>query len=252
MSTALMLLTMLCAYLASASQPTVYGAQADVLFEVTGTAQEFERQLATQEVLLGSRGVLAPVAERLDVSLRELTGSQEVEQIAGSQVLRAQVRNKDPELAVRLAQAIADSYVSSVTSGVSATGADEERRILGEITELSVTAAAGRSRLEQIAAARAAAPPGGALVATQEERELQLQDVGLSQRISALQSRLSDILVERENATRARVLTPAYLLDEPVGPKPLRSAAAGAMVGLLLVVGMLAFGLRGRSIFAWP
>lgn len=57
-STALMLLTILCAYLASASQPTLYGAQADVLFEVTGTAQEFERQLATQEVLLGSRGCL--------------------------------------------------------------------------------------------------------------------------------------------------------------------------------------------------
>ena len=247
-----MLLTVACAYLASASQPTVYGAQADVLFEVTGSSQESERQLATQEVLLGSRGVLAPVADRFDVPLRELTESQDAQQIAGSQVLRTELRNQDAELAVRLAQAIADSYVASVTSGVSDTGAEEERRILAEVTELSVTAAAGRARLEEFAAARAAAGPrGAALVVSAEERNLQVQDTALSQRISALQARVSEILAERENSVRARVLTPAYLLDEPVGPRPLRAVAAGAMLGLLLVSALLTLGLRRRTLTAW-
>lgn len=246
--TAVLLLTVLTAYLASATQPTVYGAQADVLFEVTGSAQEFERQLATQEVLLGSRGVLAPVADRFDVPLRELTGSQGVEQIAGSQVLRTEVRNQDPDLAVRLAQAIADSYVASVTSVVTDISADEERRILNEITDLAVTAGTGRARLDVIASERAAAvTEGGTLTAAQEERELQLQDTALSQRIGALQSRLTEIFTEREKATQARVLTPAYLLDDPVGPRPLRAAAAGAMVGLVLASGLLLLVLRHRA-----
>ena len=240
-------LTILTSYLASAVQPTVYAAQADVLFEVTGSAQEGERQLATQEVLLGSRGVLAPAAERFDVPLRDLTRSQTVEQIAGSQVLRTQVRNQDPGLAVRLAQAIADSYVESVSSGAVNTDVEQERRLRDEITDLSITVATGRARLEQIAAARAAAvAQGGALTATPEERQLQLQDTSLSQRISALQAQLTAILVARDNADRARVLTPAYLLDEPVGPRPERAAAAGALLGILLVAALVALASRRR------
>lgn len=243
-STALVLVSVLTAYLASALQPTVYGAQADVLFQVPGSSQEADRQLATQEVLLGSRGVLAPVAERLDVPLRDLTRAQSVEQIAGSQVLRLQVRNQDPELAVRLAQGIADRYVESVSNEAVALTSDEERRIRDEIAELSVTAAAGRARLDEIAAARAAGDV--TLSATQEERQLQVEDTTLAQRIGALQSQLSGILVERDSASPAEILTPAYLLDDPVGPRPLRAAAAGALLGIFLAAGLVALAARHR------
>jgi uncharacterized protein involved in exopolysaccharide biosynthesis len=243
-SAALLLTTVLTAYLASAFQPTVYAAEADVLFEVTGSAQEGERQLATQEVLLSSRGVLSPVAEQFDVPLRDLTRSQDVEQLAGSQVLRTRVRNEDPDLAVRLTQAIAETYVESVSTGVVDTGAEQERRVRDEITDLSITAAAGRARLDEIAAARAAAR--GALAVTPEERQLQVEDTALAQRIGALQSQLTQILVARENASPGEILTPAYLLDGPVGPKPLRAAAAGAMVGLVLAISLLALGLGRR------
>ncbi|MDQ3430706.1 MAG: hypothetical protein M3467_00470, partial [Actinomycetota bacterium] len=245
--TAIGLVTVLTAYFASAIQPPVYGAQADVLFEVTGSAQEGGRQLATQEVLLGSRGVLAPAAERFDVPLRELTRSQSVEQISGSQVLRTSVRNEDPTLAVRLAQAIADSYVSSVSTGTVDIGAEQERRLRDEITDLSVTAASGRARLEEIAAGRAVAvAEARPAPVTPEERQLQVQDTALAQRIGALQSQLTEILVTRESATRAKVLTPAYVLDEPVGPRPLRAAAAGVLLAIFLVAGLLALAARQR------
>ncbi len=242
-----LLLTVLSAYFVSALQPTVYAAEADVLFSVTGSSQEGERQLATQEVLLSSRGVLSPVAERFDVPLPELTRSQDVEQLAGSQVLRTRIRNNEPELAVRLAQGVAESYVASVSTGVTDLGAEQERRLRDEITDLSVRAAAGRARLDEIAAARAgaAASPGG-LAVTAEERNLQVEDTALTQRVSALQSELTQILVQRETATPAEILTPAYLLDQPVGPRPVRAAAAGAMLGLVLSSGLLALGLRRR------
>jgi uncharacterized protein involved in exopolysaccharide biosynthesis len=242
-----LLLTVLSAYLVSALQPTVYAAEADVLFSVTGSSQEGERQLATQEVLLSSRGVLSPVAERFDVPLPELTRSQDVEQLAGSQVLRTRIRNNEPELAVRLAQGVAESYVASVSTGVTDLGAEQERRIRDEITDLSVRAAAGRARLDEIAAARAGAAAGpGGLAVTAEERNLQVEDTALTQRVSALQSELTQILVQRETATPAEILTPAYLLDQPVGPRPVRAAAAGAMLGLVLSSGLLALGLRRR------
>lgn len=249
-SAGLVLLCVLVAYLVSGAQPTVYGAQADVLYKVPGSSQEAERQLATQQVLLSSRGVLAPVAERFDVPLAALTASQQVEILAGSEILRLQVRNEDAGLAVRLAQAIADSYIASVSTSLGDIGSEQERQLRDQITDLSVAAAAGRTRLDEIAALRAA---GGVTAETsREERRLQIEDTTLTQRISTLQAQLTELLIQGENARPAEILTPAYLLDEPVGPKPVRAAAAGAMVGLLLAGGLLAVVLRGRSFFVWP
>lgn len=241
----LLLLCTAAAYVASAGRPTVYGAQADLLFKVPGSSQEAERQLATQEVLLSSRGVLAPVAERFNVPLPTLTAAQSVELLPGTQVLRMQVHDQDPDLAVRLTQAIADGYIASVSSGTSGAGSEEEREVRDQIAELSVTAAAGRARLDEIAAERAA---GRATAeTTREERRLQVEDTTLTQRINTLQTQLTEILVQGENARPADILTPAYLLDEPVGPRPQRAGAAGAMVGLVLGAGLLLVALRRRA-----
>lgn len=249
-STALVLLFVLTAYLASSTQPTVYGAQADLLFKVPGSSQEAERQLATQQVLLSSRGVLAPVAERFDVLLPTLAASQQVELLAGSEILRLQVRNEDADIAVRLTQAIADSYIESVSTTLGDAGSEQERQLRDQIADLSVAAAAGRTRLDEIASLRAAGD--GTPEASSEERRLQVEDTTLTQRISTLQAQLTELLIRNASGRPAEILTPAYLLDEPVGPKPVRAAAAGAMVGLLLAGGLLALALRGRSFFAWP
>lgn len=45
--------------------------------------------------------------------------------------------------------------------------------------------------------------------------------------------------VEMIEEASHRLLTPAFVLDEPVAPRPLRAAALGALVGLALVAGVL-------------
>jgi uncharacterized protein involved in exopolysaccharide biosynthesis len=49
------------------------------------------------------------------------------------------------------------------------------------------------------------------------------------------------------DGTRHRLLTPTFILDEPVAPKPLRAAAMGAALGLML--GLIVLIIR---IQAWP
>lgn len=49
------------------------------------------------------------------------------------------------------------------------------------------------------------------------------------------------------DGTRHRLLTPAFVLDDPVAPKPLRAAAMGAALGLML--GLVVLIIR---IHAWP
>jgi capsular polysaccharide biosynthesis protein len=56
---------------------------------------------------------------------------------------------------------------------------------------------------------------------------------------------IADLLAPTSNIGRVQVVSAPTLLDEPVGPQPLRAAAAGALLGLVLVVTFL--GLRLRS-----
>lgn len=50
----------------------------------------------------------------------------------------------------------------------------------------------------------------------------------------------------RTSQARASVLTPAYLLDDPIEPKPVRAIAAGALVGLALASAFVAMVLQAR------
>jgi capsular polysaccharide biosynthesis protein len=247
-SVALIMLCVLAASVVSAAQSTVYGARVEVLYEVTGTSQSGERQLATQRVLLGGRSLLGPVAAEHGVPLTELARATDVERIGGSEVMRITVEDEDPDLALLLAQSIADSYVATVTGGLTDTGLEEEQRLRDQIRDETLAAEAGRARLDQIAAARATPAPEAAPVPmSAEERELLSEDATRARRISELQAQLTQVMSDRWQTARVRVLTPAYLLESPVGPKPVRAAAAGAMAGLLLAAALMFLGLRGRT-----
>jgi len=58
----------------------------------------------------------------------------------------------------------------------------------------------------------------------------------------------SDLAGDTEQADRATVLTPPYLLDEPLRPQPLQSASVGALIGILIagVTGLILLQRRGR------
>jgi uncharacterized protein involved in exopolysaccharide biosynthesis len=58
----------------------------------------------------------------------------------------------------------------------------------------------------------------------------------------------SDVAGDTDQADRAAVLTPPYLLDEPLRPRPLQSAAAGALIGIVIagVTGLVLLQRRAR------
>ena len=64
---------------------------------------------------------------------------------------------------------------------------------------------------------------------------------------------VTELDVERvgERQARARIITPAHVLEDPLEPKPIRAAVAGLLVGLVLAVGLVALaGRRRRRSFA--
>jgi uncharacterized protein involved in exopolysaccharide biosynthesis len=56
----------------------------------------------------------------------------------------------------------------------------------------------------------------------------------LSTQISDVQSRVTELrLADLQAKPSARILSPAYVLPDLAGPRPLQAAAAGLLVGLL-------------------
>jgi capsular polysaccharide biosynthesis protein len=57
---------------------------------------------------------------------------------------------------------------------------------------------------------------------------------------------VADRLAPSSNIGRVQLVAPPTMLPEPVGPRPLRAAAAGALLGLVLVLAFLAL-VRSRD-----
>ena len=225
----LLVLPSVIAYLFSASQSASYAAQADLVVEAT-SAGDSETQVSTLLNLLSSRTLLEVVADNNGLTTEELGQSVETEQLDASNVLRLTVTAADAENA----QAIADDLIAEYLNLLrSLRGGSEELRLLGErAAEAASRQADVRARLIAIATSNAPAD-------VEEARQLQLESDLLQQRISELQRTI--IQTETSTATAARAvrsLGSAYSLDAPVGPQPLRAAAVGLVVGIVLTAAL--------------
>lgn len=212
----------------SVAQDPVYGAETDVLYRVPeSSGARAERDLATQQVIAQGRSVLQPVAGDAGMPVEELQEIVSVEIVGQSDVLRITMAHPDPDRAVDLAQAVADRYVRTVTEGPVA---DPEAATLVEaaIEDLATELAA----VEEELAAVEDEPTGPATAA--EGERLRAEAADLQARIDGLERLLSGSTIAPGGA-EVRVLTPAYLLEEPLAPQPLRAAMAGGIGGLLAV-----------------
>lgn len=241
---ALIVLPALAAYLWSGSSPEVWAARAEVLFTGgdTQVAQRAEQQTATQVVVLGSRSVLQPAAEALGRDVTALEDALDVEQVEDSEVLRVTVVDPDPDAARQAAQAVVDQYVTMV--GGPAGGDAAQLELLQ--ADLTQTDTRNREVNDRLAAIAEPSPPAGVLA---EQGRLENEARVLGQRIADLQDRITQLrLTDLDTSPPSRVLTPAYVLDDPVAPQPWRAAAAAAVVGTVVAAVALAVRARRRPI----
>jgi len=181
---------------------SVYGARVDILYAASDdtTDDSRERILATQQELLQSRVVLAAVAEETARPLAELRDALTVE-VGRDDLLRVTVGDEDANRARALAQSVAARYLE-LTSRLSPETDRGRRLIQDEIDRLT----AGDAPLSTVT----------------------------SDRVSRLQDRLLDLEVESATRPKAELLSRAYVLDDPLSPNLVRSAALGLLIGLLL------------------
>lgn len=228
------------AYVYADGRQEIFGGRAEILYEgqQVSLATEAERQVATQRALLESASTLGPVAERFGLVPDDLDEDVSVESVGDSNVLRVTVSNADPAVAVDVAQAVAETYIAQIVRAESPELEEAKSLIQSRIDELTAELGDLRESLgegkQQLAATRSTVK--GQVLAEMEF---------LLDRVGSLQDRLTELEIQQITAAGARILTPAYALDEPLEPQPIRAGAGGAIAGLfvaclaLLVIGRL-------------
>jgi capsular polysaccharide biosynthesis protein len=216
-------------YISSRAEP-IYGARATIVFDATD--QISQREIDTEKQVLGSRGVLDPVAQAYGVSVDDLSKSVSIEVQGETNALQLTVRNRDGESARKLAQAIAATYVQSV-SRTSTGSLVQARGVLAQrIDELT-------ARLGVVQTELANLPQTGAAAGGAKEQQLQSEAQILLQRIGSLQDGLTNLELVRLSQAGARIVTPAYVLEKPLEPQPIRALGLGCLIGLVIVAGMV-------------
>ena len=94
-------------------QPTVYGAQADILLTARPELSDaaVDRAMITQTMVVTSDPVLGPVASQAGVPLSRLRDEVSVDIVGRSSILRITVGDRDQTRAVQLVQLITAAYL---------------------------------------------------------------------------------------------------------------------------------------------
>jgi capsular polysaccharide biosynthesis protein len=189
------------------TKPKVYGARADLLYVSSPSAplDARDRMIATQRDLITSRAVLAPVAAHSGIPLDKLEKAVSVDVGVRNDLMHVTLGDRNQARAERLARAVTTRYLALARRLTSAADA-EGPRLEGEIAQLT-------------ARARRALPA---------ERDV------IAERVAALEDRAVALGAASSEASKPMLLAPAYRLEHPLSPKPLRAAALGLIVGLML------------------
>lgn len=210
------------------TRPTIRGGEVDIIYEPASEASssvQLDRELATQQVIVRGRSVLAPIARSEHMSVERLEKATDVGVLPGTEVLRVTVASRSAAKARRIAQAIADTYIGQSTGS---TG----RSLQSELTAL-------RAHLSDTQAhvAHATTPTNKA--------KLQRDADDTLRRITAVEARIAALPPTGNLHGTPRTLETAHVLSSPLFPKPVHAAGFGAVIGIF-IAGLFSYLLLRR------
>ena len=230
-------------------QPDVWQAEAQILFPTAEaeTGAEAERMMATQQTLVRTPARVRAVAAEIGMEFDALREALTIDVLNEGDVLRVAVTSVDADLARRAVEGIATDYVEEITSRDTA-GEERLRALLDDrIAELTSAIEDVQTRLELIDAdRRAGIVAGQPPPVTAEERKLQGELLALPTRLGTIEDRRTTLAIARARHVAVRIVSPAFVLSDPVAPKPVQAGAGGLMAGLFLAAVVAVALLRPR------
>lgn len=235
---ALVAIPAVVAYATASAQPPLYEARAEMVHTSSGNAQADSQHLLTQVSLLRSQGFLAEAGVLADRSVADVEESFSVEQVDASGVLRLAYRDEDAAAALATVTDVADAYLARSVDGAGEEVRAQEMELLsGRLLTAMQALTTTQDEIAALGSRDNPEVPGQPDPAARGPLDrLRFDRTVLANEVRLLQTELLEL-------ERAALIPPApavamvgapYLLDEPVAPAPLRSAAVGALVGAMV------------------
>lgn len=227
-------------YLWSKTKDERYAARSEIQYLIdndTNIGDSF-RRMETERILIENPSFLAPIAATNDLTVKMLTKDLAVTSLRGSEVIRIEYVDIDPSVALDVVRQITDIYVNrSQVSERSVKQLDYlDEQIIEAQADLSVAQDATRqASADYLAILRA-------LDAEERDDIPETAAIELARNgVERATVRLNDLNNERDLLSRSQLvpqgaqpLTAPWVFEEPVEPTPVRGAALGALLGVLL------------------
>ncbi len=210
-------LTSQAAFWTEKLQEEVWLAQAEVEYRGDSLVE-------TVAVAMQSPGVWGPIAVENGYPIKDFQEHYRAEVVGGTQALRVEFEDPDPEMARSIVQQVIDAYLEQFTVIDDSVQNETLERYLESLrlveTDLILVLedTAELTRNEQI----------------DRQNELIAVRQAITQVLLRLDGRASEI--DRLEELQPRVISEPYVLPEPIEPEPLKMAVVGAGAGGLLAV----------------
>ncbi|HEY4605536.1 MAG TPA: hypothetical protein VIH08_14505 [Blastococcus sp.] len=243
----LVLVPTVVAAVVSAQQPPTYAAEAEILYRggQTTTSDTIERELETQRVLMVNRTAIDSAARAVGHDPESVSKRVDTKVVEGSNVLRLRAEDRSRRVARVLVESLVARYTAVVQQSATNRLDAQRQAVDAQIAGANARLAQIGDRVRQITGVGLQQPPP----LQAELRALESEADTLRQQVVDLQEQSLQWNVANPDAgmATAEVLAGPTILDKPVGPQPLRAAAGGALVGLLLAFGLVTFSRRRRT-----
>lgn len=231
------------AYLTSRLTPPIYESSTTLLVNQAPSSVSSDyasiliknEQLArTYADMMTQRPVLAEAIQQLQLPLSEseLAKIVRVELVRDTQLLKLRVEHEDPQLAAAIANAVPQAFAQQNAAMQAQRYAESKTNLLKDLEGLSGQIEERQEQLATLNKAGTTAQPDVA--------HLQLELTQLQQSYSSLRQSYADIgLAEAQSTSNIVITEPAIAPEKPVRPRTLQNVVLGAVVGLMLALGVI-------------
>jgi capsular polysaccharide biosynthesis protein len=195
------------------------------------------RALATGPALV--RDALASIGVRRDPT-SVADDAISVRGLGSSGVVELQVTDRDPDVALRLTQAIAKAFVDQRIKAASAGLEHEISVVQRQISALQSQVSDLDRRLNRLSVLAGSLDPSVANTAIARREQLLAQRTAITDQIAALTSNATDLTGQLAAQSPATIVDPPESPAERVTPQRLPDIALGALLGLILAVAVAA------------